>query len=290
LNFDARWRTPWGPARAFVEADFFSEGDRWRLRHAYGEFGRLIAGQTWTTFTDMASLPETLDFEGAVSSIGRRQAQVRWTQPLVGESLSMAISLEDPRIIIDKPDDLAGEPRTPTADLVGRLRYTTCWGQFQVAGLWRDLGFQPPDGPVLTESAWGFNFTGTVDATCRDRVYYQILFGDGIGSYKGLPDVAAASLDEAEKLEVFAWMIGWTHAWNDRWTSNFTYSENRITRSPFQRLDDLHENTYLAVNAIWNPFERAYWGVEYLYGTREDVDGDRGEANRLQMSFIYELP
>jgi len=115
-------------------------------------------------------------------------------------------------------------------------------------------------------------------------------FGDGIGSYKGLPDIVGLSTEVSDTLPVFGWMIGWTHEWDQRWTSNFTYSENRIDNRPFQPADDLRENTYFALNLIWNPAERVYCGVEYLFGTRENVDGSRGEANRLQMSFIFELP
>ncbi len=290
LNFDTRWPTQKGPTRIFVEADFFSEGDRWRLRHAFGEFRSVIIGQTWTTFTDMASLPQTLDNEGSVSSINRRQAQIRWTQTLVPDFLTTAVSLEDPQTNIVVPDGLEGNARTPTPDLVARVRLTREWGQFQIAGLWRQLGYQPIDGPVITDDAWGFNFTGTLQATPRDKVYYQIQFGEGIGSYKGLPDVAPASGSSAEVLPVFAWMIGWTHEWNDRWSSNFTYSENRLDNTHFQDPDELHENTYIALNLICSPAERVYFGVEYLFGIRENVDGSRGEANRLQASVIFELP
>ena len=54
-----------------MEGDFYSSGDQFRLRHAYGEIGDLLVGQTWTTFTDVAAAPATLDFEGSVSSVNR---------------------------------------------------------------------------------------------------------------------------------------------------------------------------------------------------------------------------
>ena len=68
--------------RIFTEGDFFGQSNAFRLRHAYGEVGSLLVGQTWTTFTDVAAAPATLDFEGSVSSVNRRQAQARWTQPI----------------------------------------------------------------------------------------------------------------------------------------------------------------------------------------------------------------
>jgi len=80
LSFDTRWASDEQTVQIFVEGDFFSDGDRYRLRHGYGEVGRLLVGQTWTTFTDVAAAPATLDFEGSLSSVNRRQAQARWTQ------------------------------------------------------------------------------------------------------------------------------------------------------------------------------------------------------------------
>jgi len=290
MNFDTRWGTDWGPARGFAEADFFSDGDRWSLRHAYGEVRQLIVGQTWTTLTHMAAIPQTLDFEGAVSSISRRQAQVRWTQDVFLDGLTISAALENPRVSIESPGALPGSARTPTPDFIGRVRLSRDWGQLQCAGVVRQLGYQPIAGSVATENAWGFNFTGALEATCRDKVYYQILFGTGIGSYKGLPDITVAAANEHEILGIFGWMIGWAHDWNDQWSSNFTYSVNRLENAPFQDADELHENSYLALNLIWNPIERFYLGAEYLFGTRENIASGRDEANRIQVSFIFELP
>jgi hypothetical protein len=38
---------------------------------------------------------------------------------------------------------------------------------------------------------------------------------------------------------------------------------------------------------IWLPVERMGVGFEYLYGTREDKDGLRGTAHRLQAGIQY---
>ena len=79
MSFDTRWASYGHPVRIFVEGDFFENDSSYRLRHAYGEIGSLLVGQTWTTFTDVAAAPSTLDFEGSVSNVNRRQAMVRWT-------------------------------------------------------------------------------------------------------------------------------------------------------------------------------------------------------------------
>jgi len=51
-----------------IEGDFYGASNGIRLRHAYGQYGVLLAGQTWTTFMDEDNIPNTIDFETARSS------------------------------------------------------------------------------------------------------------------------------------------------------------------------------------------------------------------------------
>ncbi len=118
LSFDTHWMASERTVRIFVEGDFFSDNDRYRLRHAYGEVGPLLVGQTWTTFTDVAAAPSTLDFEGSVSSVNRRQAQARWTEAIMHEDVTLSLAVEDSREIIQLPVNLKGDPRTPSPDFV----------------------------------------------------------------------------------------------------------------------------------------------------------------------------
>jgi hypothetical protein len=290
LSFDTRWAPNDRPVRIFVEGDFFSEADRYRLRHAYGEVGSLLVGQTWTTFTDVAAGPATLDFEGSVSAVNRRQPQARWTQPICHDDLTLALAIEDARFIIETPVGITAEPRTPSPDFVGHLRWERPWGRFQIAGLYRIVGVQPTEGPVFTGPALGLNFTGVILVTKCTKAYYQIVFGEGIGSYRSLPDAVPSAEDNLALLPLFGWMVGITHNWTDRLNSNFTYAENRLDNTAFQGPDDVHRTTYLAANLIWNPLERVKLGIEYLYGLREDIDRSIGSANRLQVAFIFDLP
>jgi len=290
LSFDTRWASNERTVRVFVEGDFFSEGDQYRLRHAYGEVGSLLVGKTWTTFTDVAAAPATLDFEGSVSSVNRRQAQARWTQPILCEDLTLALAVEDTRFIIEAPVDITADPRSPSPDFVGHLRLKRQWGQFQVGGLYRIVGVQPEGRDVVTAPAWGLNFTGAILLPRSTKAYYQIVFGDGIGSYRSLPDAAPTSADTMGLLPLFGWMVGLTHDWTDRLSSNFTYAENRLDNTASQGPDDVHRTTYLAANLMWSPWERVRVGIEYLYGLRENVDHAVGPANRLQAAFIFDLP
>ena len=244
----------------------------------------------WTTFTDPSAVPQTLDMEGGVSNVNRRQALVRWTQPILLDGLSLAVAAEDPRVTVEVPPALSGEARSETPDFITRLRLEKEWGEFQGAWVIREIGFQPAGEPVLTKTAWGFNFTGSFLLTQCNKAYYQITFGEGIGSYRGSPDVIPTGPDSAAVLPMFGWMVGVKQEWSDWLTSNVTFSQLAMGDVPGQDPDNLSDTTYLAVNLIANPYERVFCGVEYLYGIRDDVSGARGEANRLQMSFGFYLP
>ncbi len=225
-----------------------------------------------------------------MSNVNRRQAQARWTQPLLGDDLTLALAIEDTQFNIETPVGVTGDPRSPSPDFVGHLRLKTDSLRFQAAGLYRVVGFQPTGAEVLTRDAWGFNFAGSILLTEHSKVYSQIVFGEGIGSYRGLPDAAPTAVDQGDLLPLFGWMVGYTQDWNDDLSSNLTYAENSLDNTAFQDPDDVRRTTYLAANLIWSPLERVKVGIEYLYGTRENVDRASAPAHRIQTAFIFDLP
>ncbi len=136
------------------------------------------------------------------------------------------------------------------------------------AYLYRLGGFQPTGERVITGSAWGLNFTGTVLLTDASKFYHQIVFGDGIGSYHGLPDAASESATTDKVLGFTGWMVGYTRDWTDRLNSNFTYAENALDNSLLQSQDDVRGTTYLAANLIWEPVDRVNVGCKVLEQTK----------------------
>src|SRR5262245_38451688 len=85
--------------RFYAEVDFFGPDGPTdpRLRHLYGQVRNVLAGHTWSTFSDPDIIPDTLDSERPASIIKKRQAQFRYTQP-VGQHHSFAFSVERPRV------------------------------------------------------------------------------------------------------------------------------------------------------------------------------------------------
>lgn len=73
--------TDWGPLKFNIEGDFMgSGGGTMRLRHAYGEVGPLLAGQTWTNWVPAeGGLGFVQDFNGAAGGSYYRTPQIRYT-------------------------------------------------------------------------------------------------------------------------------------------------------------------------------------------------------------------
>jgi hypothetical protein len=90
-------------------------------------------------------------------------------------------------------------------------------------------------------------------------------------------------------IPVTGWFACYEHWWTQKWISVFSYGESQSDLTDTLPDNTYQEAKYLSANLIWLPVERMGVGLEYLFGTRENKDGQNGEANRLQMAFQYKF-
>ena len=290
--------TPWGELKAYVEGDFFgaagtesvSNSNGIRMRHAYGTLGGLLAGQTWTTFSDVGAYPETLDFGGPVGTIFARQAQLRWTQPFTGGQWSVA--LENPETVATLPNGAqfrADDDRLP--DLAAIVRFTTSFGSYSIAGIARQLRVDSASAPASRDqklgSALGVN--GVVPLFGNDDVRFSAYYGNGIGRYS-IGFFSDAVLDADGRIALpNQWLAtaAYRHAWTPALRSTLALS-GLGTSLPADAAGSTNKRAESAhLNLIWSPVPRTNFGVEYIYGRRAVQSGDTGSLNRLQASAQY---
>jgi hypothetical protein len=288
LKLDVRAPSDLGVARGFFEGDFFTGDATFRIRHAYAEVGSLLAGQTWTVFTDPAGIPNTLDFETPIAFLTLRQAQFRWTRP-IGEHVKWAISVEDPTTAVDDivAATIPGNPEQPIPDLATHLKYKTERLELFAAGLIRDVSYRPDGGSAQERFGWATNFVGILHPTKNDKLIGQIVFGDGLGRYRSGNDLRLATPNTVEAIHHTGACLAITHQWSKKWSSTLAHSLASRREGPFDPPDTPRFATYSAANLIWQPIEETTMGIEYLYGTNETKDGSFGFANRIQMSVQY---
>ncbi|MCJ1901049.1 porin [Paracoccus versutus] len=95
LGLRASIDTDIGEVKLTLEGDFFGSGGNFRLRHAYGEVGPLLAGQTWTNWVPAEGGPAAVqDFNGLAGGSYYRTPQVRYTfRP--NDQWRFAVALEE---------------------------------------------------------------------------------------------------------------------------------------------------------------------------------------------------
>ncbi len=293
LNIDLREPTKFGLMRAFIEGDFAGEGETFRLRHAFGQWNRMLAGKTWSTFVDPEASPEEIDFEGLNARINVRQSQIRF-MPKLGEEYELQLALEDPNPEVQNG---TGISRQPDLVLAGRFapnkRLHT-----KLSLIARQIRAQADTGGVTEEFGSGVSLSGryaTPQLDERDNLLFQLNYGNGIGryvndlssigNYDGIFDPATGDL---ELFRVIAGYVSWQHWWSvPELRSNFTFGSVRLDNPDFLAGDAYKRTLRYSTNLIWSPIPRIDIGGEYLWGRRENEDDESGDATQLQFAVKY---
>ena len=294
-----------------------------RMRFAWVDFGPFLIGQAASLFMDYDVFPNVLDYEGPPGMVLVRQPIAAVRIP-TGCNSKLAMGVEQPYSDIQWFDGAnwvvnpgtgiitgAGVAKNvqDLPDFTSNWRYTGTNGHMQVAGIARKLTYQPAAGIATDELGYGANFTGSWHPWAslmgctntanrspveKSRFLGQYATGRGINRY--LQDVNGLGLDATfdaanglQPIPSTGWFLSYENWWTQKWISVFSYGESNSDLTATLPGNTYKAATYLSANLIWLPVERMGVGMEYLYGTRENKDGQSGEADRVQMSFQYKF-
>jgi hypothetical protein len=288
FNVDVTGPTSAGDFRAFVEGDFFSDQNGFRLRHAYGTIDHFLGGQTWSTFMDEDAMPETLDFESPIAFPLIRQAQIRYTEKYESGNY-WAVSLEDPASTLIPPAGVDGSTQEPLPDLNARFRWKNSRGHVQLGAFTGMASFDPVDGSPDDEWLWGFNLSTKLATTGEDSAIAQVTYGDGVGRYRGGITAAPDGDGNMEAVETWGWLLSYEHHWSPKYRSTLSYAWADANLPGGAPADTTQKLDYLALNLIWQFCDRAWTGIEYLYGSNETFDEADGNASRVQISLRFDI-
>ncbi|HWL10783.1 MAG TPA: DcaP family trimeric outer membrane transporter [Planctomicrobium sp.] len=299
----------------FIEGDFFNGaaqaagggGNPFRLRHAFFDFGYFRFGQQNSVFMDPNNWASLVDFQGPNSWVNQRQPSVRMTLP-VYDGLYWATSIERP--FSDITTDGLGRNVQDVPDLATHLRYQGDVGHLQAAALLRTIGYRPDGGDVTRRLGVGVSGSAVFhpwalvmntdpvheanpSGLTRSRILLQGTWGPGTARY--LNDLAGQGLDGQvdpvtgafDLVNAAGWNASYEHWFNAHWLSNFTYSEAMADSNSNQPGTTYQKGKYVAASLWWTPITRLSFGIEYMWGQRENVDQQRAEAQRLHGLFQY---
>lgn len=268
LGFTTETDTGAGILMTKVEGDFFgSGGGQFRLRHAYGEFKGVLAGQTWTNFMPIESYPSTLDFQGPSGIPFTRQTQVRYTfSPGDSSGLKASFSVEnDPSSASDR------------AALTAAASYSFGNSFVKLAAVSRSL-----NGASGSQDAYGVNLSGHSSLWQGGTLQASFTTGEGISSYMvyGGTDLDAAG----DTLTSTGVTLGVSQEITKKVTLGLVYglrdnsSGAGTLGTDTDRLETIH------LNVMYHPVDNVMFGAEYINGDRQQFDGKSFSADRIQVS------
>jgi hypothetical protein len=285
-----------GTGRTFIQYDFFGPNGTTapRLRHFYAQLEDVLVGQTFTNFMDPDAFGDELDNQGVNAAVSVRPAQARYSFGL-GGGASASVSIEAPDTSINfSIDSTPVTTTTPAPDVTLRFRNEWELGHIQLAGAFRELGVQLPNGTRESTFGWGLNATGGVEVFGTDSIVMGVAYGHGIARYVG--DTAGLGLDAAPEsqtdlslraLPLIATYGSYQHYWRPALRSSATFGFVQVQNTEFQPSSAYHKSTYSGLNVIWNPIGSLDVGAEVVYGWVKDKSGASADAPRFRITARY---
>ncbi len=271
--------------KTVIEGDFFGTGNL-RLRHAYGEWKGILAGQTWTNFPGFTGIYRTVDFRAPVGTSNTRQAQLRYTTGNLSVALEESGGLGGQ--VVEEVGVKAANAKNGLPDFT--VRYATRGAtSYHASAVMRQLAV---DDGSEDDSAfgWGVSFGIAQEVTSALTLRASVVHGDGVGGYlnqnPGAPayvtaggdvetiEATGGTLAATLKMGPGAITLGTAIAkadWDDAVEDGLAGATNA---------NEEFRSTHL--NYIWSPVKKITFGVEAAYHEREIWSGDSGNALRLQ--------
>ena len=300
--FKTTTETDQGPLKTHFEFDFFGGGGNQilsnsfqpRLRHAYGTWNGILAGQTWTNFMPISFYPDTLDFQGPSGIPFIRQAQLRYTwKP--SDQLAISASLENSEFSGRNAAGLLGQTagNGVNADLDGVPDFTVAaeWtgdrAAVRGAAVLRELN---SPGDLDSETGWGVNLAGSAKLWEGGKIIGSLTYGDGIGRYiiDGVgQDAFVNGAGQLQTISAVGATVQVSHDFSPTLTAalagGYYNVEDTFAPTDTDRLTTVHASLF------WKPNKKVMIGGELIYGERKFASGATEDATRLQTSVQFKF-
>jgi len=294
LGFEVTRHTKNGIVFVRLEADFAGTNG-FRIRHAYGQYGQFLIGQSWSLFSQITSLPATVDFVGPTGSITVRTPQIRYTSERILPSYKLSFGLEyfKPRFTI--PDSIIAKSFQLIPDITARTEKSLNWGLLQLSGLFSILSGITEKDKVVLLPGWGVSLSAVINSWATGKWYLQATGGKGITRYYS--DLSRQNMDllydpESNKSylpHTFGASLTYEHTWSPKVFSNFTYSTLLLENYSFTPDDAYHRGNSFRFNSFWDVVEGAKVGAEFIHAIRKNKGNENGSANRVNLLFYYDF-
>ena len=268
-----------------------------RLRSAYVSFKGLTIGRDVTTFCDLDAAPRTIDFQGPNAYNFAFNEMIRYEYSTRG--FSFGIAAERPVVNATYGENFSSiMQRVP--DGIAYLQYQ--FGRERVShlrlsGVIRDMYLHDNlSGENTTKVGWGVQLSGHIEVTRWVDLYMNGTYGEGITSY--IQDLSGSPYDivynpenraQAQTLPMWGWQAAaQVNILPDVLWVAAGYSEVGLgEKNGYLSDSQYRRGQYVFANAFYNISPRLTLALEYLYGSRKDMNDISNSANRINIMAQY---
>lgn len=276
--------------KGYVEWNFRGEPTNFSFRLAYltvtTKSGKteFLAGKYFSNIGDVYSVPDALS-EPTVSGlmVNERQEQFKWTQVL-SPSFKFSTSVEN----APNADVLGSEIKNRIAPTI-TTNLSWVHPQFKthffIGGLLRNFWLTDKNDVEYKKSGWALSAGTHYSFSPKTKLQYVFSTGEGIGNYMvGADPLAAGIIIPNDKLSLRKSMghyLALQHKWNDVLRSNVMSGMVILDNRTDYPSIFTYKSTQLGINTMWKIKKFLTVGVEYWYGTREDLSGKKWDNQRF---------
>lgn len=284
-----------GDFYVYTSANWRGNGDNFRLHNMYMDSKYLLLGYTVGAFMDLDASPVTVDYGGPCGMAFYRTTQLRLKYAF-DWGLSMGMGLE-----ASKPSGTNGATASITSQRMPDIPVFVQYAfndnnHLRLAGVVRNLSYRNLlSGEKHNKYAWGAQ-ASMLATMGKFQLKGQFTMGKGIGSYinnvsnVGVDLVPASEEGKMTMLRADAWYVGMQYNASSRFFATATYSQTTLhSNSGYSEVcpTAFRRGQYVVANMFCNASENMQLGIEYLHGWRTDFDGNKCQANRINLSARY---
>lgn len=266
------------------------------LKQAYVTVGHVTLGKARSTFADGPAMAPTVDEQGPSGQVSSKNIMVQYAGAL-GHGFSFAASVEVPPTsdytLAESTEAIS--QRYP--DIPAYVQYA--WGggksHLRLSGLYRALSYRDMtgSGSNKTVSGWGVQLSTVASLGAGFGIFGHYTYGRGIAAYvNDLADLNCNLIPEGDgklKAPRMAGLTGGMQYQSGKMLFSASYSRAQLCDTAGMEPDTYRYGQYIAANAFYNIMPELRLGLEYIHGTRKDISGVSGHANRIEAALQYDF-
>ncbi len=295
LAFEVTRRTKrMGDAFIRIEGDFKNSSRSFRVRHAYGQMGGVLLGQTWSLMNNVAYQPAVVSLDGPAGGSGVRTPQIRYSKA-INNKMMWNVAIEYSLPSFSTPDSVSGTRLQVIPDFTGRYSYFSDLISFRVAAVVSTISGRMESDELSYTFGFGVSFSGWMKTGEKGKLFLTYTLGRSTSHFIDMFSGNGEDMTHNPNTNLFEALVSnsgflaYSLTLPKDLSTSISLGLAAITNHTFQAADAYSHSYNALINLFWEPIDGARLGIEYATGQRFDYGGSSGAANRVSMLMYYDF-